>query len=245
MENYIAAKSKIFDRMDKSSFAIINIDNEITNDIFQKLKEKNTTNLITISTSKIHNEGIFVCNNIIYDNIRKITLELPDNKYLQGKHNQENIAASYAACSVIGLAPQKIIESISKFQGLPHRMQFIGNICPSNGEINFYNDSKATNAEAASKSISALDNIYWLVGGVAKEGGVMELEPLFPKIRKAYLFGQDKENFALTLKGKVDFQLCSDLTEGFNYAYEDAKKDKKHIKNILLAPACASFDRSI
>ncbi|XVN43216.1 MAG: UDP-N-acetylmuramoyl-L-alanine--D-glutamate ligase [Candidatus Rickettsia vulgarisii] len=243
MENYILAKSKIFDRMDKNSYAIINIDNKIANDIFQKLKEKNTTNLIAISTSEILNNGISVYNNIVYDNIKKITLELPNNKRLQGRHNQENIAASYVACSIIGATPEKIVAAISRFQGLPNRMQYIGNIDSSEGEINFYNDSKATNAEAASKSIGALDNIYWLVGGIAKEGGIEELESLFPKIRKAYLFGQDKENFALTLKGKVDFQICSDLTESFNYAYEDARKDMVDVKNILLAPACASFDQ--
>lgn len=243
MENYILAKSKIFDRMGKDSFAIINIDNEISNNIFEKLKEKNTTTLIAISTSKILNEGVSICNNIIYDNIKKITLELPNNKHLQGRHNQENIAASYATCSIIGIVPEKILEAISKFQGLPHRMQYIGSVNSPAGEINFYNDSKATNAEAASKSIAALDNIYWLVGGIAKEGGIEELEPLFSRICKAYLFGQDKERFALTLKGKVDYKICSDLTESFNYAYQDATKDKGDIKNILLAPACASFDQ--
>lgn len=243
MENYIFAKSKIFNRMDKDSFAIINVDNEINNDIFQKLVEKNTTNLIAISTSKILERGISIVDNILYDNIKKITLDLPNNKYLQGRHNKENIAASYAACRVIGIAPEEILASVSKFQGLPHRMQYIGNIIGDKGEIGFYNDSKATNAEAASKSIEALDNIYWLAGGIAKEGGIIELEPLFHKIHKAYLFGEDKENFALTLKGKVDFQICFDLMESFNSALREAQKDTNNIKNILLAPACASFDQ--
>lgn len=248
MQGYIAAKKKIFNRMDKDSFAIISVDNEITKNIFLELQKENRTNVVPISIYEILNKGISICNNIIYDNIfEPITINLHNNNYLQGMHNQENIAASYAACRVIGARPEQIIAAIGLFKGLPHRMQYVGTVqklylnVPTN--INFYNDSKATNSMAASKSISSLDNIYWLAGGIAKEGGITELEPWFYKIRKAYLFGQDKDLFASFLNGKVDYQICQDLTETFNSAFRDAMEDMGGIKNILLAPACASYDQ--
>ncbi|WP_367364371.1 UDP-N-acetylmuramoyl-L-alanine--D-glutamate ligase [Candidatus Tisiphia endosymbiont of Nedyus quadrimaculatus] len=248
MQGYIAAKKKIFNRMDKDSFAIISVDNEITKNIFLELQKENRTNVVPISIYEILNKGISICNNIIYDNIfEPITINLHNNNYLQGMHNQENIAASYAACRVIGARPEQIIAAIGLFKGLPHRMQYVGTVqklylnVPTN--INFYNDSKATNSMAASKSISSLDNIYWLAGGIAKEGGITELEPWFYKIRKAYLFGQDKDLFASFLNGKVDYQICQDLTEAFNSAFRDAIEDTGGIKNILLAPACASYDQ--
>ncbi|MFP3018055.1 MAG: UDP-N-acetylmuramoyl-L-alanine--D-glutamate ligase [Candidatus Tisiphia sp.] len=283
MQGYIAAKKKIFDRMDKDSFAIISVDHEITKNIFLELQKENRTNVVPISTYEILNKGISICNNIIYDNIfEPITINLHNNNYLQGIHNQENIAASYAACRIIGARSEQIIAAIGLFKGLPHRMQYVGTIYSNdleNGDnkqgmsglgvhevreyantpqvfaktnsskqksiqgISFYNDSKATNGIAASKSISSLDNIYWLAGGIAKEGGITELEPWFYKIRKAYLFGQDKDLFASFLNGKVDYQICQDLTEAFNSAFRDAMEDMGGIKNILLAPACASYDQ--
>ncbi|MDD9335554.1 MAG: UDP-N-acetylmuramoyl-L-alanine--D-glutamate ligase [Rickettsiaceae bacterium] len=245
MQGYIAAKKKIFDRIDKDSFAIISVDNEITKNISLELQKENRTNVVPISTYEILNKGVSICNNIIYDNIfEPITINFHNNNYLQGIHNQENIAASYAACRIIGARPEQIIAAIGLFKGLPHRMQYVGTIYSDHSsKINFYNDSKATNSIAASKSIAALDNIYWLAGGMAKEGGITNLEPWFNKIHKAYLFGQDKELFASSLKGKVDFQICQDLQEAFKAAVSDARQDTGELKNILLAPACASYDQ--
>ncbi len=250
MQEYITAKKKIFDRMDRNSFAIISVDDKITRNIFSELEKENKTSVIPISTCKILNKGISICNNVIYDNVfEPIIIHLHNNDYLRGIHNQENIVASYAACRIIGVNLQQIIIAIKLFKGLPHRMQYVGTIhsnSHTNKEkqrIDFYNDSKATNSTAASKSISLLDNIYWLAGGIAKEKTITKLEPWFYKIYKAYLFGQDKQLFASSLNGKVNFQICQNLTEAFNYALEDALKDNNNIKNILLSPACASYDQ--
>ncbi len=240
METYIAAKEKIFERMDQESFTIINVDNEITKAIFLKLQKENKINLVPISTNKILKNGVSIVNNVIYDNIFEHTeIGFPDTKFLRGAHNKENIVASYAASRLSGIDPELIISSITSFEGLPHRMQYVGSL----GTISFYNDSKATNAEAASKSISSLDNIYWLVGGIAKEGGISELQPLFSRINKAYLFGQDKNIFANTLNGQVPYQICEDLDEAFNLAFQEAQRDNIASSNILLAPACASYDQ--
>lgn len=240
MDSYIAAKRKIFDRMAKGDYAIINIDNDYCREIFLSLKQEKNINVIAFSVSEILNKGISIVKDKIYDKFfADVSFTLPFNKNLQGLHNYENIAASYAAARAMGLEPSQILASIKQFQGLPHRMQYIGSV----GRVGFYNDSKATNAEAASKSIKALDNIYWLAGGIAKEGGIEEIKPLFDKIKKAYLFGQAKETFARTLKGKVDFEICENLEQAFNNAYEDACKDKEGVKNILLAPSCSSYDQ--
>ncbi|WP_341789437.1 UDP-N-acetylmuramoyl-L-alanine--D-glutamate ligase [Rickettsia endosymbiont of Polydrusus tereticollis] len=240
MDSYIAAKCKIFDRMAKGDYAIINIDNDYCREIFLSLKQEKNINVIAFSVSEILNKGISIVKDKIYDKFfADVSFTLPFNKNLQGLHNYENIAASYAAARAMSLEPSQILASIKQFQGLPHRMQYIGSV----GRVGFYNDSKATNAEAASKSIKALDNIYWLAGGIAKEGGIEEIKPLFDKIKKAYLFGQAKEIFARTLKGKVDFEICENLEQAFNNAYEDASKDKEGVKNILLAPSCSSYDQ--
>ncbi|MFP3011550.1 MAG: UDP-N-acetylmuramoyl-L-alanine--D-glutamate ligase [Rickettsia sp.] len=237
MTGYIAAKSKIFDRMDKDSYAVINIDNDYCREIFMTLQQEQRIKLIPFSVTKILENGISVVDDKINDN--DISYELSFNKNLQGTHNYENIAASYAVAKIIGIESKKILESISSFQSLPHRMQYIGSI----NNISFYNDSKATNAISAVQSIKALDNIYWLAGGIPKEGGIEEIKPYFSKIKKAYFYGQAKEIFANTAKNIVDFVICDNLEQAFDLAYKDAVGDNAEVKNILLAPSCSSYDQ--
>lgn len=237
MTGYIAAKSKIFDRMDKDSYAVINIDNDYCREIFMLLQQEQRIKLIPFSVTKILENGISVVDDKINDN--DISYELSFNKNLQGTHNYENIAASYAVAKIIGVEAKKILESISSFQSLPHRMQYIGSI----NNISFYNDSKATNAISAVQSIKALDNIYWLAGGIPKEGGIEEIKPYFSKIKKAYFYGQAKEIFANTAKNIVDFVICDNLEQAFDLAYKDAVGDNAEVKNILLAPSCSSYDQ--
>ncbi|HJD55734.1 MAG TPA: UDP-N-acetylmuramoyl-L-alanine--D-glutamate ligase [Rickettsia endosymbiont of Pyrocoelia pectoralis] len=240
MQGYIAAKSKIFDRMGSDNWAVINIDNDYCREVFIKLQQEQRINLIPFSVTKILANGISVIDNKIIDNFfDNSSYELLPNKNLQGVHNSENIIASYAVAKIIGLEPVQIIKSVSNFQSLPHRMQYVGNI----KNINFYNDSKATNAMAAMQSIKALDNIYWLAGGIAKEGGIDEITPYFSNIKKAYFYGQAKEMFAETAKNIVDFVICDDLKQAFEFAYKDACSDDGKLKNILLAPSCSSYDQ--
>ncbi|ABV74900.1 UDP-N-acetylmuramoyl-L-alanyl-D-glutamate synthetase [Rickettsia akari str. Hartford] len=282
MNGYIAAKSKIFDRMDKDSYAVINIDNDYCREIFITLQQEQRIKLVPFSVTKILENCISVVDNKINDNFfddirfecqynsesfrqnefqgepaerikvceHRLDLQnslvsnflndaVPFNNNLQGTHNDENIAASYAVAKIIGVEPKKILESISGFQSLPHRMQYICSI----NNINFYNDSKATNAISAVQSIKALDNIYWLAGGIPKDGGIECIKPYFSKIKKAYFYGQAKEIFANTTKNIVDFVICDNLEQAFDLAYKDAVGDNAELKNILLAPSCSSYDQ--
>lgn len=239
MQNYIAAKEKIITYLKPDGYAIINVDNEITADIFARYKTLKS--LIPISTRTIHKKGVTVTAEEIIDNIDGLVrIELPKNIALQGEHNRENIAGCYGACRMLGVKPELIVEGIGTFKGLPHRMQYIGSI----GSINFYNDSKATNSDSAGKSIASLDNVYWLAGGIVKEQAMPVLEPLFPKIKRAFLFGKDKEILASFLKNKVEFSLYEDLQKALPAAYKYAKMEPSlGIKNILLAPAASSLDQ--
>ena len=135
---------------------------------------------------------------------------------------------------------QKIIAAIKKFKGLRHRMQLLGNV----DGINFINDSKATNAESTENALKSYENIFWILGGKQKEGGISSLQPYFNKVAKAYLIGEATEEFAKVLsKNNVEFAKCIDLKNAFNAAFLDAKKSGLKERNILLSPACASFDQ--
>lgn len=250
MNNYINSKKKIFTLFSDSknskvniSHGIISVDSDITRKMFTEVSKVNK--IIPISTVTMQDQGIYVSETNIYDKIfNPITLELSHNKCLQGGHNRENIAASYAACRILGLTPKMIIKGLCSFQGIAHRMQYIGQHDGNfNNIIHFYNDSKATNVDAASKSIGALKNIYWILGGIAKENDLSRLYQYFGNIKSAYIFGQDKELLAKSLENRLQFKIHDNLEIAFFYALNDAMKDKSDMTNILLAPAASSLDQ--
>lgn len=244
MDNYVGAKQKIIENLAAGGFGIINVDNKLTKEIYNNYKGniQYDKQLISISTQEIQpTPGIAIINNKIIDNIsnEQIILELATNRSLQGTHNQENIAASYAVCRLLDIEIQMILEAIKSFKGLPHRAEYLGSI----DQVGFYNDSKATNADAAAKSLSFLENIYWLVGGIAKEGGISTLTPYFNKIKKAYIFGQDSNLFAESLSNQVDYEIFRNMQDATIAAYNNAKVNDTNQTNILLAPAAASYDQ--
>jgi len=109
--------------------------------------------------------------------------------------------------------------------------------------VRFINDSKATNADAASKALACYDNIYWIIGGQPKEGGLKGLEEFAPRIRHAFLIGQASEEFASWCEGKMPYTLCGTLDVAVNKAAELAWSEKNPDAVVLLSPACASWDQ--
>ena len=124
------------------------------------------------------------------------------------------------------------------FPGLKHRQELVATV----GKVAFVNDSKATNADAAEKALLCYQNIYWIAGGRAKEGGIAALAPLFNRIRHAFLIGEAADDFADTLEGHVPIALYEDMGSAIEEAGDMALKDKLPGATVLLSPACASFD---
>jgi len=161
-------------------------------------------------------------------------IDMREAMALKGAHNHQNACAAYAACRAVGLAPRQIEAGLLDFPGLAHRMEMIGEV---RGVV-YVNDSKATNADAAEKALMAYDNIRWIVGGRAKEGGIESLRPLFGRVAKAYLIGEAASDFSVTL-GSTPSTICQTLEAAVMAAGADAQRGDV----ILLSPACASFDQ--
>ncbi|HBU96345.1 MAG TPA: UDP-N-acetylmuramoyl-L-alanine--D-glutamate ligase, partial [Thalassospira lucentensis] len=155
------------------------------------------------------------------------------------KHNWQNIAFAYALCRARGVDATRIIDGILSFPGLAHRQERLGTI---DGVV-FVNDSKATNAEASAKALSAYQNIYWIVGGKPKEGGIAGLEAFYPNIKKAYLIGAATNEFADALGTDLPWEKCQTLDVATRAAFEDARQHGDDAPVVMLTPACASFDQ--
>lgn len=228
MDGYIAAKKRIFDGMGIKDTAIISVDDKHCSDILKNLKDGK--DLYSWQDAKPKFAPISVDDDC--------PIELSKISTLQGEHNKQNSLAAIAVLEALGYPANKLKKGFSNFAGLAHRMQ---PICEKGGVL-FVNDSKATNAEATSQALSTYDNIYWLAGGVAKDGGIETLVEYFPKITKAYLFGEAKDNFAKLLrKHKVKHDKFDNLQKAVLKATEDAFENKAGV--VLLSPACASFDQ--
>ena len=164
---------------------------------------------------------------------------LAQARALRGAHNGQNAAAAFSACEVLGVNHGAICAGMTSFPGLPHRMEEIARI----GPVLFINDSKATNADAAEKALLSFDDIFWIIGGKAKDGGIEPLRPLFPKVRKSYLIGASSDDFAATLGSGVAHELCGTLDVAIERAARDALACDAPEPVVLLSPACASYDQ--
>ena len=116
------------------------------------------------------------------------------------------------------LSDDEIQAGLRSFPGLVHRMEQVGHL----GKILFVNDSKATNAEAAAPALASFEHIYWIAGGLAKDGGIELLEPFFPRIAKAYLIGEAAPAFSATLSSQVPFEISAELEAAIAHASSDA-----------------------
>jgi UDP-N-acetylmuramoylalanine--D-glutamate ligase len=164
---------------------------------------------------------------------------------LRGKHNAQNAIAAIAAVRecLNWLGQPADLDwqgALSSFPGLPHRMEEIARI----GKVLFVNDSKATNADSTEKALLSFPrDVFWIVGGRPKAGGISALERYFGGIAKAYLIGESSEDFAHTLEGKVQFERSGTLDAAISSAARDAEASTGAEPVVLLSPACASYDQ--
>ncbi|PWJ83932.1 UDP-N-acetylmuramoylalanine--D-glutamate ligase [Pseudaminobacter salicylatoxidans] len=158
---------------------------------------------------------------------------------LRGQHNAQNALAAVVACLKVGLDLGEIQSGLESFPGLAHRMEQVGR----RDHVLFVNDSKATNADASAPALSSFSRIYWIAGGLPKEGGIEPLRGLFPRIAKAYLIGEAAPAFSATLGEAVPYEISGTLSAAVEHAAHDAALDDGGEAVVLLSPACASFDQ--
>jgi UDP-N-acetylmuramoylalanine--D-glutamate ligase len=237
MDNYAAIKARIFAGQSAGDTAVIGVDDEYCRAIHAALVSENTGRVITpVSIRDILPHGVSAVNGQLYENGKAVfALDFPA---LPGAHNGQNIAAVFAAARAAGLDADTIRAGIASFPGLKHRLQRVGSI----DGIACINDSKATNADSTEKALAAFENVYWIAGGKAKDGGISSLKALFPRIRRASLIGEAAQDFAATL-GNVPHELCGTLDKALDDALAAARKDRIKDAVVLLSPACASYDQ--
>ena len=154
--------------------------------------------------------------------------------------NKQNIIAAFSVAKLCDIENDNIIAAMASFKPLQYRMELLS----KKGNISFYNDSKATNAESSLNAIKQLKNIYWIAGGVSKSGGIeLITENYLDNIKKVFLIGESQKYFAKQLEDEnfYSYQSYETLEDALTDAISGAKDESDEI-NILFSPAAASFD---
>jgi UDP-N-acetylmuramoylalanine--D-glutamate ligase len=233
-EEYAAAKMRLFANQLDRDAALLNADDpEITK------RMPSRPHIYWFSRQKRVAEGAFVRDGQIFFRAEgaEVPLARRDQISLRGEHNVENVLAACAAAYLAGAAPAAIASGVQTFRGVEHRLEFVAEI----GGVSFYNDSKATNVDAALKAIEAFPGpVLVILGGKDKGSPYTPLrEPLQGRARLAILIGAAAEKIAAELAGAVPVEQAGTLDRAVGLAFERAQPGD----TVLLAPACSSFDQ--
>ena len=220
ISKYVNAKFKLVKNQSEKDLAILNVDNFY---IKQQLQLKNFYSKIIKINKKT---------NINF--IKRVK-----NKYFATDGNKENLQFVFAVTKILKLQKDSLFKTLEKFKGLNYRQEIIYH----SKKLTIINDSKATSFSSSESLLRSLDNVYWIVGGLAKKGDKLLWNKKNNKNIRAYIFGKDKVFFIDKLKKLMRYESFLNLKTLIQKIFLDIKIDNKLThKTILFSPAAASFD---
>ena len=231
---YARSKQRIFANQGKGQILILNDDDPW----LRSLKPKNGPAVFRYGLDRVVGRHAFLDN-------ETITVRLPGGKEvrfslerfaLPGNHNRSNLMAAILTALLLEAAPPDIQEAIDHFEGLPHRLELVDEI----KGVAFYNDSKATNIDAAIKSITSFARPIILIAGGRHKGSDYHplIEAASHKVKGAVFLGEARDLLAEASADTIPWRKATDMNDAVALAYDQAKKGDV----VLLAPACSSFD---
>ncbi len=237
MENYAAAKARVFANQTESDYAVLNKDDPET----WKLAAGCRAEVVPFSRKEELDFGAYVKDGVIVIRDKQgIVWEIckAEDLIIPGAHNLENALAAAAMAFFSGIGSDVIGKTLREFQGVEHRMEFVDEI----DGVRFVNDSKGTNPDASIKALEAIDGgIVLIAGGYDKGSDYEELIGAFQgKVKAMMLLGKTapKIQEAALKAGFTNITLCRNMEECVKKGFAAARPGD----TVLLSPACASWD---
>jgi len=235
-KNYIASKFRITKNQTAEDYLIYDADDKEIERYLSEHEVKAT--LIPFSLTKKIKQGVCLDNDNIKLTIKEQIITMPvKNLALEGKHNVKNAMASAAVANLLKIRKATIRESLASFQGVEHRLEHVLKI----QNVQYVNDSKATNINATFYALDSMRSpTVWIVGGVDKGNDYTELLSLDnEKVKAVICLGKDNKKIKSVFENTVETLVeTGSMEEAVKMAYHLAEKGD----NVLLSPACASFD---
>ncbi|WP_179333473.1 UDP-N-acetylmuramoyl-L-alanine--D-glutamate ligase [Winogradskyella costae] len=235
-ENYIASKFRVIENQTEDDYFIYDADDVV---ILEYMKSHQIqSKKLPFSLTKVIEQGAYLDNNNIIITIDNNRIIMPtDNLALEGKHNVKNAMAASTVAHLLKIRKQTIRESLENFQGVEHRLEHVLKI----NKVQYINDSKATNVNATYFALESMDApTVWIVGGVDKGNEYRELFKFVnEKVKAIICLGVDNAKLMESFENMVDVIVETQyMSEAVKIAYKLANAGD----NVLLSPACASFD---
>lgn len=235
MEEYVRVKESIAKNQTKNDFCVLNFEDSYTRDFGDRC---NATVIWFSSKQKVNN-GYYLDGDIIYRvNGEEITevIRMSETNLL-GDHNAENIMAAIAMCEAYGVPMDSIVSSVKKFKAVEHRIEYVA----TKRGVDYYNDSKGTNPDAAIKGIKAMNKRTVLIGGGYDKDSTYDdwIESFDGKVKLLVLIGQTRDKIAECAKahGFTDIAMADTFEEAMDICIKESAPGEA----VLLSPACASW----
>ncbi len=236
-ENYAAAKARITENQTAGDFLVLNAEDKPT----QMVAANSKAQIFWFSPRRQVKQGAFVHGASIFFRAAEGSqpepvmpvAEIP----LAGAHNVENVLAAVAAAKLAGIESEAIRDAVRGFRAVEHRLEFVREL----DGVRYFNDSKATNVDAATKALEAFPGgIHIVLGGKDKDSDYRTLGGLLAERAKTVItIGSAAEKIETQLAGVVKIERAGTLDKAVEIAHENATAGDV----VLLAPACASFDQ--
>ncbi|MBX2959648.1 MAG: UDP-N-acetylmuramoyl-L-alanine--D-glutamate ligase [Flavobacteriales bacterium] len=237
-ENYAASKFRILQNQDEQCHFIYCEDDEVIVEYLKKTEIKAQKHPFSIKKAITLERGAYIANDKLIINTTNKLFEMTlQSLALQGKHNLYNSMASGIAGRVLELKKEIIRESLSDFQNVEHRLEFVAKI----HGIDFINDSKATNVNSTWYALESFQHpVIWVVGGVDKGNDYEMLKELVAeKVKAIVCLGKDNAKIHAAFEDIIEVIVDADSAESaVRLAYSLGRSGD----TVLLSPACASFD---
>ncbi len=233
-EEYRRVKASIFENQYPGDLAILNAEDETQEGLASSIQAQ----VVRFSSRRSIRPGICLQNDfIVYSKPDGSEERYPLSMIaLPGLHNVENVMAAVAAARFCDCSQESIIDAVSDFRGLPHRIEFSG----EKRSVKFYDDSKGTNVDAVVRALQTFSTpVILLLGGRDKDGNFEALKPLLgEKTKQVILFGEARERIEPQIGKRVPIGKEATLKAAIERAYREAESGDI----VLLSPGCASFD---
>ena len=235
-ENYVASKFRITENQTADDYLIVDADDPVIMEWISKHEIK--AQILPFSLEREFEQGAYLKDEQIVIKIKTESIYMDVKTLaLKGKHNTKNAMAAAMAASLLKVRSNSIRESLEDFEGAEHRLEAVLKI---NG-VQYINDSKATNVNATYYALESMTApTVWIVGGVDKGNDYLDLMPLVrEKVKAIICLGLENDKIIQTFNNVVDLIVeTAGAEEAVKVAYKIAEKGD----NVLLSPACASFD---
>jgi UDP-N-acetylmuramoylalanine--D-glutamate ligase len=234
---YVAAKARLFANQEAGDWAVVNADDPVVLEQARRGRARPLPFRVT-GEPLASGDGAFFEEALARLRLdgREETLFRRDEVVLPGAHLAGDLLVAAAAARVLGAPADAIARGVRGFRGVEHVLEHVATV----GGVDYYDDSKATNVEAARRSLEAFARPVLLVlGGRYKGGDFADLAPpLLSHGRRVLAIGEARERVRAALEGVVPVEACASLAEAVARAHAAARPGDV----VLLAPACSSFD---